>query len=128
LTHPTISKFRAPRGAAPEAAAGPTRSLVFVAAVIATAAFVAVVATDLIDPSGRIDAAPGSVLGFAADFGLFLALFATGAAVLPAVFDVAQVWERSTPESERRARDEDDGSVFGLLGFDDGDGGCGDGD
>lgn len=97
--------------------------------VIVTAAFLAVVATDLIDPAGRLDAVPGSLLGFAAEFGLYLALFATGAAVLPAIFDVARVWERSTPESERSARD-DDASVFGLLGFGDGDGdgGCGDGD
>jgi hypothetical protein len=125
-----ISKFRTPRGAPGEPASGPVRSLFFVAAVIATAALIAVVTTDLIDPSGRVGAAPGSALGFAADFGLFLALFATGAAVLPALFDVARAWERSTPESERRARD-DDGSVFGLLGFggvDSCDGGGGDGD
>ena len=124
-----ISKFRIPPDAAGGPASGPARSLLFVAMVIATAAFLAVVATDLVDPAGRLDAAPGSALGFAADFGLFLALFATGAAVLPAFFDVARVWERSTPESERNAR-HDDGSVFGLLGFGDGDGdgGCGDGD
>lgn len=124
MAQPVISKFCAPSDAAGGPA--PARSLLFMAMVIATAALVGVVATDLIDPAGRIDAAPGSVLGFAADFGLFLALFATGSAVLPAFFDVARVWERATPESERRARDED-GSIFGLLGFGDGDG-SGDGD
>lgn len=121
-----ISKFRPSRDDTPRRPSTPERSSWFLVAVILAAAAIGVVATDLIDPAGRIGVASGTLFGFAADFGLYLALFAAGFAILSTVFDVTRAWRRSTPESERgetRDGNSGDGSFFAFLGFGDGDGG-----
>lgn len=103
-------------------------TLLFVATTLLAAA-IGVVATVLVEPARRLGWTSGSVLGTIADAGVFVALFGSVAAVLPAVFDLTGAWVRATPESERRRGADGDGggSVFDAIGFGDCDGGgdCG---
>lgn len=100
----------------------------FKLAVIAAAAGLAVVLTDVIDPLARIRPNGGPILAFAAVYGVFLALFGTAYALLYTGIDLLTAWERATPESERERRS-DSGGWLDLGGGGDscgsGDGGCG---